>query len=269
MTSREPQIPEWQLTTLDRASKKGEGQLGILIMHTVAAAHTFVSMLEATTWFKLSYPLVEDGPRPPHDVANAAHAAPGCFGLASNGNTWATQPPASGGLSLVPTPEVLRRLLAITSEDEPGMTREKAAARSQELAQEAQEGVQRGTSSQPSTVLQPHENLGPPVEVAPADGSQPWKKPSGSAWCAERKGDSRKCVFRVNVPGEDTASGKGKPKYMSLQVLVGGRELSVTAFKSLMTKFGGNFILMFGPQKSIQVNQTCAAGFDLTKFWGK
>lgn len=112
-----------------------------------------------------------------------------------------------------------------------------------------------------------HGAAGPAVEVAPADSNQTWKKPTSSVWYAERKGDARKCVFKLNVPAEEGA--KGKPKSMSLQVQVGGRELSVTAFKSLVLKYGGNLVMVFGPHRSIQVNQTAAAGLDLTSFWGK
>eukprot|EP00435_Cladocopium_sp_Y103_P006284 s4835_g2.t1 len=204
-------------------------------------------------------------PRPPHDVANAAHAAPGCFGLASNGNTSSSGAPHFGPSQAVEAKKAIQQFLKEIQEVS------RASANTRRDPQLLVRFVQPVESVEVlrTKIAKFHAAAGPPVEVAPADGSQPWKKPSGSAWYAERKGDSRKCVFRVNVPGEDTASGKGKPKSMSFQVLVGGRELSVTAFKSLMTKFGGNLIMMFGPQKSIQVNQTCAAGLDLTKFWGK
>ena len=233
-----------------------------------------------------------------------------------------------------PTPEMLRRLLSITAEENPGMTKEKAVARLNELAQEAQLRLQGASSSQshhgvPTPVsplgsphfgpdqaceakkaiqqflkevqeinrgssssqrdpqlmvrfVHPIESVevlrakiakfhgaaGPLVEVAPADDSQAWKKPTASIWFAERKGDARKCVFRLNIPAEDSQGGRAKPKSMSLQVLVGGRELSVTAFKSIMGKYGGNLIMIFGPHRSIQINQTTAVGLDLTKFWG-
>lgn len=229
-----------------------------------------------------------------------------------------------------PTPEVLRRLLAVTAEDEPGMSREQATARLSELALAAQKrleaspaapapsappdnqgtvffspseaadarkamqqfmkDIQDASKSATKSQRDPqmtakfvhpiesvevlrtkiaglHGAAGPSIVVAPADSNKPWKKPSSTVWYAERKGDERKCVFRVNVPAEE--GGKGKPKSISLQVLVGGRELSVTAFKSILLKFGGNLLMMFGPHKSIQVNQTTAAGLDLSKFWGQ
>lgn len=84
-----------------------------------------------------------------------------------------------------------------------------------------------------------HGAEGPQVEVAPADSNQPWKKPTASCWFAERKGNSRKCVFRLNVPADDIATGKSKPKSISLQVA--GRELAVTAFKSILLKYGGTW----------------------------
>ena len=90
-----------------------------------------------------------------------------------------------------------------------------------------------------------------------------WKHPSSTVWFAEKKGDARNCVYRLNVPAEGSAR---KAQSISFQVAVGGR--AVKASKALVVKYGGNRIMLFGPHQLVSVAQTASTGLDLNAFWG-
>eukprot|EP00435_Cladocopium_sp_Y103_P060632 s10_g22.t1 len=64
---------------------------------------------------------------------------------------------------------------------------------------------------------------GPIVNVQPSEDAS-WRKPSTATWFAERKGDARNCVYRLNIPPDSTHK---RPRNLSFQVAVGGRELTV------------------------------------------
>ena len=104
-----------------------------------------------------------------------------------------------------------------------------------------------------------HGASGPTVVVQPLDGSS-WKNPSSTMWFAEKKGDARNCVFRLNVPAEGAAR---KAQSISFQVAVGGRALTIKTSKALVAKYGGNMIMQFGPHQTVTVAQTTSTGLDL------
>ena len=105
---------------------------------------------------------------------------------------------------------------------------------------------------------------GPKVAVQPLD-AESWMKPSASLWFAEKKGDARNCVFRLNIPNEGSSR---KPQSISFQVAVGSRELTVKSSRALCSKFAGNLVMQFGPHSAISVPKVAAVGLDLDAFWG-
>lgn len=105
---------------------------------------------------------------------------------------------------------------------------------------------------------------GPAINVEPLEGPI-WRKPSTSTWFAERKGDARNCVYRVNIPPD---SSHKKPRNLSFQVAVGGRELTVKGVKGALQQLGPNIVLMFGPHRCVDAAKTQAATTSLDDFWG-
>ena len=105
---------------------------------------------------------------------------------------------------------------------------------------------------------------GPRVVVQPLD-AESWMKPSASLWYAEKKGDARNCVFRLNIPNEGTSR---KAQIISFQVAVGSRELTVKSSKALFSRFAGNLVMLFGPHLSVSVPKVASVGLDLDAFWG-
>ena len=231
------------------------------------------------------------------------------------------------------TPEVIRRLLAVTSEGGSELTTEQAVARLEELSQQAKARLlarsaqgqppghavlddrrQPGPYFKPSEVAAAKEAItafqaalgeitkkqtgasvavmqinvkftepvpsaailvdkvaalhgakGPPINVQPLDGSL-WRKPTQSVWYAEKKGDSRTCVYRVNIPPEGSQK---KPRNLSFQVSVAGKELTVKGVKGVLQQFGPNIVMQFGPHRSMEAAKVASSSFDLSDFWGR
>ena len=105
---------------------------------------------------------------------------------------------------------------------------------------------------------------GPVINVQPLEESS-WRKPSAQTWFAEKKGDARICMYKVNVPSD---SSHKKARNLSFQVSVGGRELTVKGTKGALHQFGPNIILMFGPHRCVEAAKTQAATTCLDDFWG-
>ncbi|CAE7655410.1 unnamed protein product [Symbiodinium sp. CCMP2592] len=105
---------------------------------------------------------------------------------------------------------------------------------------------------------------GPKVVVQPLD-EETWLKPSASTWFAEKKGDARNCVFRLNIPSEGASR---KAQVISFQVVVGSRELTVKSSKALCSKFAGNLVMQFGPHSNVSVPKVASVGIDLDAFRG-
>lgn len=105
---------------------------------------------------------------------------------------------------------------------------------------------------------------GPPVNVQPVDGGS-WRKPTTSTWFAEKKGDARNCVYRLNIPPDGSHK---RPRNLSMQVAVGGRELTIKGVKGVLHQFGPNIIVIFGPHRFLEAAKTQAASSRLDDFWG-
>ena len=232
-----------------------------------------------------------------------------------------------------PTPEIVRRLLAITSEDDPNTTRAQAVERLGDLARQAKSRMDEQQARdqptafahhvhtrplgnphfQPDDIQKAREAIGalsqdiiqackgrsasaqaslqlnvkfvepvpsaadlaariqgllgakgPLVNVQPLEASS-WRKPSAHTWFAEKKGDNRNCVFRVNIPPD---SSHRKARHLSFQVAVGGRELMIKGNKSVLQQYGSNVILMFGPHRAVEAAKTQEANTRLDDFWG-
>ena len=233
-----------------------------------------------------------------------------------------------------PTPEILRRLLAIANQDEPNMTKVQAVERLGDLAKQAKDRLAEqqshttvnhaqllggaralgGPHFQPDDVQKAREAIsalnhdiaqackgrsgsaqaslqldvkflepipsaadlaarirgllgakGPLVNVQPLEECS-WRKPTSHSWFAEKKGDARKCVFRVNIPPD---SSHKKARHLSFQVSVGGRELTVKGNKGVLQQFGSNIILMFGPHRVVEASKlTKEVNTCLDDFWG-
>ena len=73
-------------------------------------------------------------------------------------------------------------------------------------------------------------------------------------------------MFRVNIPPD---SSHKKARHLSLQVSVGGRELTVKGNKGVLHQFGSNIILMFGPHRVAEASKlTKEVNTFLDDLWG-
>ena len=111
-----------------------------------------------------------------------------------------------------------------------------------------------------------HGAKGPVVNTQPLEASNStWRKPGMSVWHAEKKGDTRNCVYRVHIPPD---AGHRKPRNISFQVGVAGRELLVKGTKNVLLQFALNVVLQFGPHRGVELAKTHANNVCLDDFWG-
>eukprot|EP00435_Cladocopium_sp_Y103_P070548 s194_g35.t1 len=170
----------------------------------------------------------------------------------------------------VQTPEIIRPLLAISSEGDVNMSKAEAVERLDDLAKQAKERMDKQfTVCQTGDLVVRLQGLlgaqGPVINVQPIEGAS-WRKPSSNTWFAEKKGDARVLVYRLSIPPDPSHK---KARNLSFQVAVGGRELTVKGAKGILQKLEPNIILMFGPHRSVEAAKTQAAGAKLDDFWGR
>ena len=71
-----------------------------------------------------------------------------------------------------------------------------------------------------------------------------WRRPASTVWFAEKGGDERKAVFRLNVRPRQSYR---KASRVSLQLNLAQRTLKVQSVKQNLLDFGVQWIAAFGP----------------------
>lgn len=75
-----------------------------------------------------------------------------------------------------------------------------------------------------------------------------WKKMTAAFWWAEKGGDVRKAVFRVNVPGR---AAYRKPSRVSVQYHVTTRQLAIQSVKQNLLDYAVQWVAAFGEVDSV------------------
>ena len=82
------------------------------------------------------------------------------------------------------------------------------------------------------------------VQQLVEDGGAVWRRPQTTVWWAEKGGDDRKAVFRLNIPPRPSYR---KNSRVSLQYHVAARSLLVQTVKQNLLDYSVQWVAAFGP----------------------
>lgn len=102
-----------------------------------------------------------------------------------------------------------------------------------------------------------------PVEFLTEEAGLTWRKPASSAWFAEKGGDHRKVVFRVNVPPRSTYRKASK---MSLQFTVETKTLTIQSTRANLIEFAAPLVAAFGPVGRASPLQAASVDINVAKY---
>ena len=95
------------------------------------------------------------------------------------------------------------------------------------------------------------------------DKGQVWKRPATSVWWAEKRGDTRKAVFRLNVPPRSTYKKNGR---VSVQLHLATRTLNISGVKQNLMEYSIQWVAAFGPVESVSEQTSVAASASIEDF---
>ena len=100
-----------------------------------------------------------------------------------------------------------------------------------------------------------HGPAGPKVMVQTLieEKNEVWRKPPATQWSAEKGGDERKAVFRVNVPAR---SSYRKASRASVQLKIGDGSLKVQSVKQNLLEYAVQWVMAFGPAIRAEVGSS-------------
>ena len=102
-----------------------------------------------------------------------------------------------------------------------------------------------------------HGSAGPKVAVQQLEEAEGkvWQKLTGAFWWAEKGGDGRKAVFRMNVPAR---SAYRKASRVSVQYHVASRQLSIQSVKQNLLDYAVQWVAAFGEVDSVAEHSEAA-----------